>query len=285
MTVATVDLPPPRVTRCSIATLGGKPSTRSTSGFSSCSTNCRAYGDMLSRNLRCPSAKRMSNASVDFPEPLMPVITTIWSRGIFTEMFFRLCSRAPWIAIAPFVPGLGSARRWRAPFGALAEWFFCGAQPERFLIVSVVAMSRDSFRRAAENSTRAACAPQNFAEKFAGVRLLYLRDLLRRSKRDHFATLIAGFRSKIDNPICAFDDFEVVLDDHDRMSAIDQSLKQLEQHRDVIEMQTGRRLVEDKKIANCDRVAFRWTLSVALSSLLAESFRVGVERFPFPTNA
>ena len=42
VTVATVDLPPPRVTRCSIATLGGTPSTRSTSGFSSCSTNCRA---------------------------------------------------------------------------------------------------------------------------------------------------------------------------------------------------------------------------------------------------
>jgi hypothetical protein len=42
VTVATVDLPPPRVMRCSMATLGGSPSIRSTSGFSNCSTNWRA---------------------------------------------------------------------------------------------------------------------------------------------------------------------------------------------------------------------------------------------------
>src|SRR5947208_10279241 len=71
------------------------PLTRSTSGFSSCSTNCRAYGDMLSRKRRCPSANKMSNARVDLPEPLKPVITTSCSRGILTSMFLRLCSRAP----------------------------------------------------------------------------------------------------------------------------------------------------------------------------------------------
>ena len=83
-----------------MATVGGNPVTRSTSGFSSCSTNCRAYGDMLSRNRRWPSANRMSNATVDLPEPLNPVITTSCSRGILRSMFLRLCSRAPWIWIA-----------------------------------------------------------------------------------------------------------------------------------------------------------------------------------------
>ena len=63
--------------RCSMATLGGRPEIKSTSGFSSCSTNCRAYGDIESRNRRCPSAKSRSNASVDFPEPLRPVMMTI----------------------------------------------------------------------------------------------------------------------------------------------------------------------------------------------------------------
>ncbi len=32
---------------------------------------------------------------VDFPDPLRPVTTTIFSRGMSTEMFLRLCSRAP----------------------------------------------------------------------------------------------------------------------------------------------------------------------------------------------
>src|SRR5215467_13336685 len=37
----------------------------------------------------------VSNASDDFPDPLSPVITVNVLRGISTEMFFRLCWRAP----------------------------------------------------------------------------------------------------------------------------------------------------------------------------------------------
>ena len=44
---------------------------------------------------RCPSAKTVSNASVDFPDPDNPVIATSWSRGMSTSIFLRLCSRAP----------------------------------------------------------------------------------------------------------------------------------------------------------------------------------------------
>src|ERR1700675_2566475 len=89
-------------------------------------------------------------------------------------------------------------------------------------------------------------------EKFARVRLRYFRHLLRRSSGDDFTAVITRFRAEIHNPIRAFDDFEVVLDHHDRMSATDQSLEQTQQHRDVVEMQSGRRLVEDKEIANTD---------------------------------
>ncbi len=44
---------------------------------------------------RCPSAKIVSNASDDLPEPESPVITTSLSRGMSTDRFLRLCSFAP----------------------------------------------------------------------------------------------------------------------------------------------------------------------------------------------
>src|SRR5579871_4083049 len=37
----------------------------------------------------------VSNARLDLPEPESPVTTTSLSRGISTEMFLRLCTRAP----------------------------------------------------------------------------------------------------------------------------------------------------------------------------------------------
>lgn len=44
----------------------------------------------------------MSKASEDFPEPLGPVITTSFPRGMRRSKFFRLCSRAPftWMCVA-----------------------------------------------------------------------------------------------------------------------------------------------------------------------------------------
>src|SRR6516164_10014039 len=41
----------------------------------------------------------VSKASEDLPEPESPVKTTSWSRGISTSIFFRLCSRAPRMAM------------------------------------------------------------------------------------------------------------------------------------------------------------------------------------------
>src|SRR2546430_1394556 len=78
---------------------GDRPSIESTSGFSICSRNCRAYADSDSTYLRCPSAKIVSKASDDFPEPDTPVMTTNLLRGTTTSMFLRLCSRAPRMTI------------------------------------------------------------------------------------------------------------------------------------------------------------------------------------------
>lgn len=45
--------------------------------------------------LRWPSAKMVSKASEDLPEPERPVMTTSLSRGMSRSMPLRLCSRAP----------------------------------------------------------------------------------------------------------------------------------------------------------------------------------------------
>src|SRR5579864_5116814 len=54
----------------------------------------------------------VSKARLDLPEPDRPVTTTSLSRGISTEMFLRLCTRAPRTAIVDraVLPGLGAVR-------------------------------------------------------------------------------------------------------------------------------------------------------------------------------
>ena len=55
--------------------------------------NWRAYELRLSTYMRCPSAKSVSKASDDFPEPDKPVITTSLFRGMATLRFLRLLTR------------------------------------------------------------------------------------------------------------------------------------------------------------------------------------------------
>src|SRR3954453_8614902 len=79
----------------SIETAGDRPSMKSTSGLSIWPRNCRAYADSDSTERRCPSAKMVSKARLDLPDPDSPVNTISESRGRSSEMSLRLCSRAP----------------------------------------------------------------------------------------------------------------------------------------------------------------------------------------------
>src|SRR5690606_10814322 len=79
----------------SIDTAGDSPSMKSTSGLSIWPRNWRAYADSDSTYRRWPSAKIVSNARLDSPEPDSPVNTIRESRGRSSETSFRLCSRAP----------------------------------------------------------------------------------------------------------------------------------------------------------------------------------------------
>src|SRR6516165_9600307 len=52
----------------------------------------------------------VSKARLDLPEPESPVTTMRRSRGISSEMFLRLCTRAPCTAIVVRAEGLGVPR-------------------------------------------------------------------------------------------------------------------------------------------------------------------------------
>ena len=82
-------------------------------------------------------------------------------------------------------------------------------------------------------------------EKFAGMRLRVARDLLRRAGGDDLAALIAAFRAEVDQPIGGLDHVEVVFDDHERSAGIEKFAKRGEEFGDVVEVEAGRRLVED----------------------------------------
>jgi hypothetical protein len=71
--------------------------------------------------------------------------------------------------------------------------------------------------------------------------------LLGRPGRNNFPTPIASVGAQVNDPIGGLHYVEVVLDDQHRVASIDESLEHLEQHSHVVEMQTGRRLVEEEE--------------------------------------
>src|ERR687893_2313417 len=79
----------------SMETAVDRPSMKSTSGLSIWPRNCRAYDDSDSTYRRCPSAKIVSKARLDLPDPESPVKTIRASRGRSRLTSRRLCSRAP----------------------------------------------------------------------------------------------------------------------------------------------------------------------------------------------
>src|SRR3954470_10236433 len=79
----------------SIETAGDNPSMKSTSGLSICPRNWRGGADSDSTYRRWPSAKIVSKARLDLPEPDRPVKTMRASRGRSRLTSRRLCSRAP----------------------------------------------------------------------------------------------------------------------------------------------------------------------------------------------
>ena len=86
---------------------------------------------------------------------------------------------------------------------------------------------------------------------------------------------LAAFRPEVDDPVGRADHVEVVLDDDQRMPGVEQPAERAQQLRDVVEVQAGRRLVEQEQLA-----ARRG--HSPFSAALRSAASVGTGMSPFP---
>src|SRR5579863_8782415 len=77
------------------------------------------------------------------------------------------------------------------------------------------------------------------------MRLRVARDLLGRSGRDDFTALITAFGAEVDKPVRGFDDVEIMFDDDERCTGLEQLAERGKELGDVVEMETSGRFVED----------------------------------------
>src|SRR5687767_7776333 len=84
----------------------------------------------------------------------------------------------------------------------------------------------------------------------SGVRAFDLRDILRRARGHDRPATRAPLGSQIDDPVRGLDHVEIVLDDEHRVSLVDQTVEHLKEQAHVLEVETGRWLVEDVERAS-----------------------------------
>src|SRR5690348_13977926 len=75
-----------------------------------------------------------------------------------------------------------------------------------------------------------------------------LSDLFRRPLSDDPSARRTGFRPHIDDPIGPLDDIQVVLDDHNGVSGVDQAIQYVDEHSDVVEVQPGGGLIQNVEL-------------------------------------
>src|SRR5678815_652098 len=83
-------------------------------------------------------------------------------------------------------------------------------------------------------------AHEHRRKELPGIAALYLHNILRRAGRDDLAAAVAAFGAQVDHPVGGLDDFEVVLDDDNRVAAFNQFVKDFKQLRNIVEVQAGR---------------------------------------------
>lgn len=82
-------------------------------------------------------------------------------------------------------------------------------------------------------------------QKASGMRCLILGHHFRGAAGYDAAAAAATLRSQIDDPIGSLDDIEVMFDDDDRIAVISKALQDVQKLLNIMEMQAGRRFVED----------------------------------------
>src|SRR5689334_9719376 len=84
---------------------------------------------------------------------------------------------------------------------------------------------------------------QHVAQPTPGVRLIDARKFFWTSDGNHLTATIASFWAEIDHPIGELDDIEIMLDEHECVSRVDEAIEHLREATDVLEVQARRRLV------------------------------------------
>ena len=128
-------------------------------------------------------------------------------------MCFKLCSRAPRIEMA--AGANGSAARCVASLTAAGE--------------------------------QGASLLRRLDERPAGVRGGNAHDVLGGTGGDHRAARIAALGSQVDDPVRRAHDVEVVLDHQQRVPGLDEAAERAQQLCNIVEVQAGGRLVEQKQ--------------------------------------
>src|SRR5262245_46005257 len=72
-------------------------------------------------------------------------------------------------------------------------------------------------------------------------------NLFRGSFRNYLPALLPSLWPQIDNPVRRFDNIQVVLDYQHRVARLDEPLKYLQQHPNIIKMKSGRWFIEEKE--------------------------------------
>ena len=78
--------------------------------------------------------------------------------------------------------------------------------------------------------------PQGMLQELPGKRTFHPGDFFRRPGRNNLTTTGAAFGSKVNNPVCSFDNIQVVFDHDDGVSMIPKSMNDLEQLLDIMEV-------------------------------------------------
>ena len=86
------------------------------------------------------------------------------------------------------------------------------------------------------------------AQRLPGVRGLVRHHLRWRALAHELAAGAAALRPEIEDPVGAADDIEVVLDDDERMAGIEQLPERAQELRHVVEVQAGRRFIEEEEL-------------------------------------
>src|SRR5262245_44914051 len=107
-------------------------------------------------------------------------------------------------------------------------------------------LHRGGFASAALRSNGRVVGPgEDGGEELPSVALGYVRYLLWSAFGHDSATTGPTLRSEIHHPVGCLDHVHVVLDDDDRVALVDEPAQDTEQLADVLEVETGRGLVEE----------------------------------------